>query len=83
MQTQHTPGPWTAFKDMLGKWHVDHEDGHCIIQGEKAEANARLIAAAPELLAALQNLLDADMTSESAIKVVHNARIAIAKAKGE
>ena len=56
------------------------------------EADARLIAAAPELLAALEGIQNsmngftgvvAWAQSESAEKAFFNARAAIAKAKGE
>lgn len=49
-----TPGPWTFNDD---DWSV--EAGHhiiCEMHGDNAEANARLIAAAPELLEALKAL---------------------------
>jgi DNA repair exonuclease SbcCD ATPase subunit len=58
--TKHTPGPWNA---------VELEDGnivtgntrHCgnvceLDLGTESEANARLIAAAPELLEALERM---------------------------
>ena len=47
-----------------------------------AEANARLIAAAPELLAELINLVDAMNNGWSDPAVADNARAAIAKATG-
>jgi Asp/Glu/hydantoin racemase len=60
--TQHTPGPWTQGDDnplsIYGKYtnvatvHGTHATG--ARTEEEARANARLIAAAPDLLAALQ-----------------------------
>jgi hypothetical protein len=95
MSAQHTPGPWrvslagrtkTRGIDILnvhelriascpeGTWlYRDHET---------REANARLIAAAPDLLAALEGLfllLDAGSLYEPQ---AYAARAAIAKAKG-
>jgi hypothetical protein len=49
-----------------------------ITQGE-CDANARLIAAAPDLLKALEYILSYDDTVEGA----DAARVAIAKARGE
>ncbi len=50
---------------------------------QENEANARLIAAAPELLAALINLVDTvNDGGENGFKMTINARQAIAKAKG-
>ncbi len=51
-------------------------------------ANARLIAAAPELLSALEDMLgtymgDREMTAEDCVRAADIARAAIAKAKGE
>jgi hypothetical protein len=64
MSAQHTPGPWEAFyKSKYGEWHVSvpiagsnmkwaiFDDG---IRTENPEADARLIAAAPDLLEALE-----------------------------
>jgi len=65
MNTKHTPGPWKAaecgsieFKDGFVGEAYDYNPGH---YGEKQEelpvmANARLMAAAPELLEALKKL---------------------------
>lgn len=54
---------------------------------ERAEANARLIAAAPELLAALEGLVahveDDHVLHDGDCDPVVQARAAIAKAKGE
>ena len=60
----HTPGPWVA-KAGLAKWNVatttkPRSVNICSINTDRVEqeANARLIAAAPELLAALRDWLD-------------------------
>lgn len=64
MKTQHTPGPWKVLND-LSSWHLVPIDAECgkhiglAFTGPpypEAEANARLIAAAPDLLAALVGL---------------------------
>ena len=70
MTTTHTPGPWSAdwgyivAPDVTGK-HVDlyvatiaeeDEDGRVVPEHER-DANARLIAAAPDLLAALRGVV--------------------------
>jgi len=81
----HTPGPWSA--------RFDHDATgypcyflHGVSGDEKRNvqrlaANARLIAAAPELLEALNGLLNAlpSATTHPAIKA---ARAVIAKAEG-
>lgn len=71
-ETKHTPGPWRAEKHPQHD-HVHCSELWTIIAGEpddcsdaeiaqviayEAEANARLIAAAPDLLAALQSAKD-------------------------
>lgn len=51
---------------------------------ERALANACLIAAAPELLAALETLVYHEVNISGPARVgVHQARVAIRKAKGE
>lgn len=53
---QHTPGPWKVRKDYAGAMAVVSETRFVARVGplniDHAEANARLIAAAPELLSA-------------------------------
>jgi len=93
--SKHTPGPWeikrhfdpgykfisaqkhTALAQVV--WRMEDED-----RSPVCEANAHLIAAAPELLEALQNLLK---VHEGEGGTQHHAgdmaRAAIAKAKGE
>lgn len=101
MSTKHTQGPWEFYTEpqpnglpivgtrglmvaMLAH-SINHE-----AQRETALANARLIAAAPELLKALQALVDA--YEKDAAEAFHQpwlkpvaiaARAAIAKATGE
>ena len=80
MKTQHTPGPWT-----VDNQYIHGPDGirFLAVAGDGAgQANARLIASAPDLLAALYSIA----TEPSAIYSGANARIgdiaraAIAKA---
>lgn len=68
MNTNHTPGPWSVIEDQvysLNEYHTAIEKGyeHEIAIGEALivetggnEANAKLIAAAPDLLDAARNL---------------------------
>lgn len=56
-----TPGPWEHLKDCEpdpSLVMIDDSDGFdneiCVVHGEHRAANARLIAAAPELLEALE-----------------------------
>jgi hypothetical protein len=104
MTTDHTPGPWAAEDVRSGKYHVyfrinaQGESAH--IAGVyphygNAEANARLIAAAPDLLAALKLIADAsecfapseeDEFTAPAHRLwvaITEARAAIARAKGQ
>ena len=60
--------------------HNYHPDGWPAAKGE-AEANARLIAAAPELLACLLDVLDAD--GDLDVMDFNRYRAAIAQAIGE
>jgi prophage DNA circulation protein len=60
---QHTPGPWIAnFRVRnqstgVGDWVFFAEGGAPILRnGRRSVADARLIAAAPDMLVALQNL---------------------------
>ena len=71
MSAQHTPGPWTIrpynFDNVRGAHGIFPEGRripicHSIMGGdlEEADANTALIAAAPDLLACLLEVLDAD-----------------------
>jgi hypothetical protein len=54
----------------------------CPGPASKADANARLIAAAPEMLAALRSVLDAARVAHLDGEWLDSARAAIAKATG-
>lgn len=69
MNVGHTPGPWSFLIDESGSgdeifgYDVSAADGRSIVYYDnnddpQTEANARLIAAAPELLEALQGVLE-------------------------
>ena len=94
MTTQHTPGPWFA-NDSLQLFaetgqHIASLDSSTEgFEGGTLYANARLIAAAPDLLAALIAFDDAfshycegDPDSDE-VSALYQAREAIAKATGE
>jgi len=94
--SKHTPGPWEikyhpdpCYKYISGPehialaqvvWRVEEED-----RSPVCEANAHLIAAAPELLDALCYLLEASSGQgphEQWLAAMDQARAAIAKATG-
>jgi hypothetical protein len=94
-ETTHTAGPWTVRATLLGgalgySFKVDMPNGTTLLQcggHENQEANARLIAAAPELLEALDYFhqfaeLNDDGEDEKFTTMLKKARAAIAKAKG-
>lgn len=95
MNTQHTPGNWIAktystetIRDAVGIYAgsmtlpiVPDIAGRSI---EECDANIRLIAAAPDLLAALEACLHRlDAHDEQSAPECLAARAAIAKATGE
>lgn len=97
---EHTPGPWT-----IDKWeHIRDANGQIVEShglalsgGEICLANDRLIAAAPDLLEALQKLCNeaAGFLGQAAVEVhgltnmrvlqgkINDGRAAIAKATGK
>lgn len=96
MKEEFTPGPWTACTDDGWEGIVHSPEGRTVATcpwDERAKADAQLIAQAPALLEALEEMLDAyapfaqrtvDQEGESALhSAVRNARAAIAKATGD
>lgn len=96
-QTKHTAGPWTL-RGKLTVAVIRHPKDHIVCNvrneitgfepaGERAEqeANARLIAAAPELLEALKKLhesLPTDLTDGQCHAACIKAKKAISRAEG-
>jgi hypothetical protein len=90
---KHTPGPWGYFcHHTEGSWHIGanpttYAKGDPTIanlgQIGDQEANARLIAAAPEMLEALRGLLSETEDGIATCPLTRiRARAAIAKAEG-
>lgn len=82
----HTPGPWTAHKEQHGLFVSASSfciarfgDGHGTVQND----NAKLIAAAPDLLAALKSLILWQAETKFACPrfMLDHANAAIAKAE--
>lgn len=91
----HTPAPWELRYSVGGYWFIDHEQGgenYTLTALECKEANARLITAAPDLLAAARCAL-ADLEGmlpefdpeheHPAWETLAELRAAITKATGE
>ena len=91
MKAQHTPGPWVVdgkevFSTVGGRRRIAQVWNFDVGQAT-SDANARLISAAPEILQALQELLeDADNYADDGVYpsplTRSKARAAIAKATG-
>lgn len=98
MSNQHTPGPWTVRRmfqhETFQDFRIEGKDRErvLVLRGGMApcEADARLIAAAPDLLAAVYDLLemrDAHLNNrvvpgKPELEVVAQSRAAYAKARG-
>lgn len=80
METKHTPGPW-IYNDTTAQVHPPHSAAIAEVYDHdmNREANARLIVAAPELLAALQKAVARQGFSNDELL---SARAAIANALG-
>lgn len=80
-QAQHTPAPWVISGNTL--LHVTGEPAniHIATITECRPSDARLIAAAPDLLAACESAQDA-ICFEDFPGIYNKLRVAINKAKG-
>lgn len=98
-EAKHTPGPWCmGRKGNECRIYADRDQhaiartygtglngiGVCELTGPENKADARLIAAAPELLAALKGMLEVfgDEFGMGDSSVCDDARAAIAKVEG-
>lgn len=96
-QAPHTPGPWRIFAPfgleraeiVTDRATADETESIISFDGEEnTEANARLIAAAPDLLEALEFFFNIMHDFESSRRkgyvtfALNQARAALAKAKG-
>jgi len=83
MTHQHTPGPWRNVENravQIGTSYFIHPCQHHSGPVEIKPADANLIAAAPDLLVALEDVLN--MVEEPEGPYYHGARRALAKALG-
>ncbi len=106
MSTKHTPGPWRTEREGFSTVYVEARIDGGLIQEvaacgpteaglEQQEANASLIAAAPDLLEALKEMVAGDAEAieeaqalgvpfpEEMLATFKKARAAIARATGE
>jgi hypothetical protein len=93
--SKHTPGPWHVSEEWdgtsikAGQFYVTHTIQSCGFHPddedkEITQSNARLIAAAPDLLEALIVMVDNfGSTSSDDVHGLGEARAAITKATGE
>lgn len=88
MSAKHTPGPWSINYDCEyakhGQLSIETNDFFIALVDAGViaqQANARLIAAAPELLQALQGMVDYYGTASANIEALEAARAALAKAE--
>ena len=84
MTTKYTPGPWHIANGVQIRSNRDQIAKIWMMRGGEGRANARLIAAAPDLLEALIELADCGAEAWGEDRpCVKWARAAIAKATGE
>lgn len=98
-QAQHTPGPWFANKNTAGYYDIStgdtdyspsfaaaHQNPYMQVDADVLDANARLIAAAPDMAEALEKALNFITNTESemgeTLPCGDAARAALAKAEG-
>lgn len=85
---KHTPGPWQiADGESRRVYLINHGRdavGETVYIETRNPADAKLIAAAPDLLEALESMLDA-FTDERwvAVPIIERAKLAIYRATGE
>ena len=80
----HTPGPWTVHGQWQASVRMPNGEGFHVCSdprhaSDESKANARLIAAAPDMLAALEEIMDSGCDCDGCIM----AGNVVAKARGE
>lgn len=82
----HTHGPWEVVGPYFDVYQSDSSEYICQSsksQGDRREANARLVAAAPEMLEALEGVMSGyKMTAANPPEWFERVREAAAKARG-
>jgi len=91
-QIKHTPGPWILGQSYTNDYAIREPEGECVavtcslLDGED-EANARLIAASPELLEVLKEAIQEEEDYEFGLRVftkwLDKAKALIEKIEGE
>jgi len=82
MGSEHTPGPWEHNGNAVHKRiTASYATCICICEGEARRSNAQLIAALPDLLEALEEVIE-DGLATNMESWRTKAKAAIAKAKG-
>lgn len=88
----HTPGPWVYLQDDPFWGEIRSAETFDLIaqqpEADDREADFILMAAAPDLLAACETLLEEVVTEDNARRapswqVIEQARAAVARARGE
>ena len=87
IETLHTPGPWRLD---WGKIVDQNDKAVCLLTPRRGAMNAHVIAAAPELLSALQQAYNAiawdipggGLSDQEEEELLETIRAAIAKAEG-
>lgn len=83
--SEHTPGPWRVEKfNDTKSWSIYANGGTHSLASIRDAANARLIAAAPELLQALRDARESLIArgADPVISVLREINAAIAKTEG-
>ncbi len=77
-KTSHTPGPWEYYEDKKDRFQISAENAlvALVFEREDAEANAALIAAAPEMLEMLNENASAWDGEEHSVRLEHRDLIA-------
>jgi hypothetical protein len=101
MSAKHTPGPWSARRNPWVRWEIHYAGGQLAVIAKpddpaspppvsETEANAHLIAAAPDLYDVVEALIAirehpsyiSGMAADENSPLIDAARAALAKARG-